>query len=40
MTDLAPHTPAAEALIASCRKKGYRLATAESCTGGPALPAS
>ncbi len=34
MTDLAPLTPAAEALIAVCRKQGYRLATAESCTGG------
>lgn len=34
MTDLAALTPAAEALIALCRKQGYRLATAESCTGG------
>ena len=34
MTDLSPLTPAAEALIAVCRKKGYRIATAESCTGG------
>lgn len=34
MTDLAPLTPAAEALIAACRKQGYRIATAESCTGG------
>ncbi len=34
MTDLAALTPAAEALIALCRKKGYRIATAESCTGG------
>ena len=34
MTDLAALTPAAEALITLCRKQGYRLATAESCTGG------
>jgi nicotinamide-nucleotide amidase len=34
MTDLAPLTPAAEALIALCRKQGVRIATAESCTGG------
>ncbi len=34
MTDLAPLTPAAEALIALCRKQGFRIATAESCTGG------
>jgi nicotinamide-nucleotide amidase len=34
MTDLSQLTPAAEALIAVCRKKGYRIATAESCTGG------
>ncbi len=34
MTDLSPLTPAAEALITLCRKRGYRIATAESCTGG------
>ncbi len=34
MTDLSQLTPAAEALIALCRKQGYRIATAESCTGG------
>jgi nicotinamide-nucleotide amidase len=34
MTDLAPLIPAAEALIAVCRKQGYRIASAESCTGG------
>ncbi len=34
MTDLAALTPAAEALIALCRKQGVRIATAESCTGG------
>ncbi len=34
MTDLAPLTPAAEALITLCRKQGFRIATAESCTGG------
>ena len=34
MTDLAGLAPAAEALIALCRKRGYRIAAAESCTGG------
>ena len=34
MTDLSALAPAAEALIALCRRKGYRIATAESCTGG------
>ncbi len=34
MTDLAALTPAAEALIALLRKQGFRIAAAESCTGG------
>jgi nicotinamide-nucleotide amidase len=34
MTDFSALTPAAEALITLCRKQGYRIATAESCTGG------
>lgn len=34
MTDLSQLAPAAEALIALCRKQGYRIVTAESCTGG------
>jgi nicotinamide-nucleotide amidase len=34
MTDLAPLLPDAAELIALCTKRGLKIATAESCTGG------
>ena len=34
MIDLAATTPAIEALASALRRRGWRLATAESCTGG------
>ena len=34
MTELAPLVPLAASLIAECVRKGYRVAAAESCTGG------
>ena len=34
MIDLAATTPAVEALASALRHRGWRLATAESCTGG------
>ena len=34
MTDLAPLLAKAEALILECTRRGLKIATAESCTGG------
>jgi nicotinamide-nucleotide amidase len=34
MTDLTPLVPSAHRLIAICRERGLKIATAESCTGG------
>jgi nicotinamide-nucleotide amidase len=34
MTDLAPLIPLAASLISDCIRHGYRIVTAESCTGG------
>jgi nicotinamide-nucleotide amidase len=34
MTDLAPYTAEAEALLVNFRQRGWTIATAESCTGG------
>lgn len=34
MTDLAPLTPLAQSIIETCTQAGFKIAVAESCTGG------